>query len=46
MNAYERKRTMLRLDPCYDGAKRWGVGIGTSEAGSVTGGRVEGRLAR
>ncbi len=27
-------------------AKRWDVGVRTSEAGSVTGGRVEGRLAR
>ena len=30
----------------FDDAKRWGVRTETSEAGSVTGGRVAGRLAR
>jgi len=30
----------------FDDAKRWDVGTGTSEAVRVTGGRVEGRLAR
>ena len=30
----------------FDDAKRWGLRTETSEADSVTGGRVEGRLAR